>query len=198
MAGVALVEQYRDIKLSPRTRMALLMHATGVVKTKTEAARVAGVSKEYFTSLSNHSEEAKRLQNDVQSMLLDDSVSTSKIMQKIGRKALSRLDALMDSNNEGIALRAAQDLADRAPETQKTQKVAIDMLTISGQDAKALAAAMIESARDSARFDHVTREGLVEVDNEAVSESHTLKLVRGDYNGKEAEAIGSGQASDDA
>jgi hypothetical protein len=155
-----------NVKPSPRVRMAARLYATGACKTKKEASALAGLHPNYLTMLTGQaigSEPVKRLVNDLTEMLDDETVATSVIIHKLGRQAIKRISQLMYSDSEHISLKAAQDLADRAPDTSKTQKVSIDSFTLSGQDAKELAAALVESATRSAQFDQITTEGLIEV-----------------------------------
>jgi hypothetical protein len=151
---------------SPRVRMALRLYQTGACKTKREASELAGLHPNYLTMLTSPnggSEPVKRLANDLSQMLDDETIDTSIIMRKLGRKALGKLASLMDSDNAHVSFKAAQDLADRAPETSKTQKVHLDTFSLSGQDAKEIAAALVEASKHSPiRQDVITR-GLIEV-----------------------------------
>lgn len=179
MSAPAIAEIYAGIKVTPRVRMAAMLYATGAVKTKKEAAEVAGVTKEYFTHMTNHNNELRRMTNDVTRMIEDDSVSTAVVLQKLSRKAVGKLAELMDSSNEAVAFRAAQDLADRGQETAKTQKFQVDSLTLNGEDAKELAKALIESSRLGDKFSEVAQSGLVEVDTDKREESVALQLMPG-------------------
>ena len=164
-------------KPSPRIRQAAMLYASGAVPTKGEAARLAGISREHFVNMTNMNPATHRIMSDMQSLIEDETVATSKILQQLSRKAVGRLATLMNSDNEAIAFRAAQDLADRGPETQKTQRVQVDSLTLTGSDAKELAAAMVESARLHEAYKDVGVNGLVEIDTDKRAESATLKLV---------------------
>jgi len=152
--------------VSPRVRLAARLYATGAAKTKKEASEMAGLHPNYLTLLTgeNGSSKVKNLINDVDSMIEDESIATSKIIQRLGRKALGRLANLMDSPNENVALKAAVDLADRAPETSKTQKIQVESLTLDGEDVRALTHAMLESARLRGDYAQVAVDGLVEVE----------------------------------
>lgn len=155
-----------NIQPSPRTRMAARLYVTGAAKTKREASVLAGLSSNYLTMLTapnGGSEAIKRLVSDTDRMIEDKSIDESVIIRKLGREALGRIAALMQSPNDHVSLKAAQDLADRSPYTAKTQKLEIDAFTLSGQDAKELAAAIIESVKPSDLRDKVAVEGLIEV-----------------------------------
>lgn len=76
------------------------------------------------------------------------AVNVSALIASLSEKAVRKISTLMDKGgSEAIQLAAAKDLLDRNPETSKTQKVQVDDLTIMNQDAKLLAAAMVEAAR---------------------------------------------------
>jgi len=182
MAGSALEEIYSKTKVSPRIRQAALLYASGSAPTKHAAARLAGVAKEHFVNMSNLNPATRRIISDVHSMIEDETVATSKVLQSLSRKALGRLATLMDSDSETIAFRAAQDLADRGPETMKTQRIQMDSLTLTGEDAKALASAMVESSKIQHDYRQVGIDGLVEVDleNPETTREPSLKLITGD------------------
>ncbi len=160
----------RYIEPSPRMRLAAYLYATGAEKTKKDAALAASVDPVYFGMLTNHSIPMNRLINQTKSMIEDETISMSTVLQRLSRKAVGRIADLMDtSENEGIALKAAQDLADRHPETSRTSKIQVDAgLTIGTADAKALAAALVESATISNSLAHIARDGLVEIDTDKI------------------------------
>jgi len=175
--ATSLLEIYDDMKITPKIRMATLLFETGVVKTKAEAAEMVGISRAHFYNMTNLNGATRHMANEIQSMVKDESVATSKILQIISRKAIGKLDQLMDSGNETIAFRAAQDLADRGPETQKTQKLQVESLTITGEDARALAAAMVESAQVQKDYRDVGVHGLIEVDTDKAPDLSALRLL---------------------
>ncbi len=165
LKGEPVTSPLRNIEPSPRVRTAAWLYVSGAAKTKREASALAGLHPNYLTMMSNESLPTKRLMNDIQQMIENEALDSSIIMKKLGRRALGKLNTLMDSANENVALKAAQDLADRSPETSKTQKIDVGGgLTLGTLDAKALATALVESARERAKYDHVAEHGLVEVD----------------------------------
>lgn len=167
---------YEGMKVSPRVRKAAMLYASGVAATKKEAAAIAGITPVHLQNMTSHNPEVRRIMNDVQVLIDDETVATSKILQTLSRKAVGRLAELMDSANETVAFRAAQDLADRGPETQKTQRVQVDALTLTGEDAKAIAAAMVESSKARETYADVAVHGFVDVDIDA---KPALRLVPG-------------------
>jgi hypothetical protein len=146
--------------------MAARLYATGVAATKKEASVLAGLHPNYLTLLTRPnggSEQVKRIVTEISKMIEDKAIDESVIIRKLGREALGRIAELMVSPNDHVSLKAAQDLADRSPHTAKTQRFEVDAFTLSGQDVKALAAALVESARPSDLRDKVALEGLVEI-----------------------------------
>lgn len=157
---------FKNIKPSPRVKLATRLYTTGVCKTKKEASRAAGLHPNYLTMLTgpNGSDPVKNLMNEIDEKLADDTIATSVLIQELGRKALGRMSHLMSGAAEGVQFRAAQDLLDRSPETSKTQRIETIAFSLDGQDATVLAKAMLESAGAERDYDIVAEEGLVEVD----------------------------------
>ena len=155
----------RTIEPSPRVKLAVQLHVSGAAKTKREASRQAGLHPAYLSMLTgpSGSTPVKRYMDDLQRRLDDRTVEVAPIMQELGRRAIAKLADLMENAKPEVALRAAVDLADRSPETSKTQKIDLTSLSISGQDATELAKALIESAREREKYSRVTVEGLEEV-----------------------------------
>lgn len=172
MAGHPLPVRQRQyitegILPSARVKMAARLYVSGACKTKREASAAAGLHPNYLsmlTSPNRGSEPVKMLIDEMHGMINDKTVDTSVVIERLGRMALGKLAGLMHSDNEHIVLKAAQDLADRAPSTSKTTKLQVDHLTLHGEDAKALAKALVESAQDDSEFDEVLEGDFVEVD----------------------------------
>ena len=158
-------------------RLAALLYSTGAARTKREAAQIAGIAPEYFTTMSNHNDQVRRIVGQTQETMDDEAVATSVLIQRLGRKALMRLSHLMDNARDEVAFRAAQDLADRAPDTSKVQRVQVDQFTLGGEDVRAIAAAMIESSKHDAEYADVALNGLVEVEIDK-PQPH-LRLIEG-------------------
>lgn len=163
-------EYVQDMEPSVRVRRGLWLYLSGACPTKREASMAAGLHPNTLTIMMNGSEPTKRLAATIQERIEDQAEDMSTLMRVVGRKAVSRLLTLMDtSGSERIQLEAARDLADRSPETQKSQRIEVADLTLGGQDAKAIAAALVESARASAAFGDVARDGLVEIQDAVAS-----------------------------
>ena len=132
-----------------------------------------GVNPTYLTivtSPTTGSEQAQRIVGDTQAYIENEANDMSAVLRVLGRKAISKLAHLMEhGSKEDIQLRAAQDIADRNTETMKVQRHIVDQFTLSGEDAKEIARAMVEASQASAKFQDVARDGLVEV---VVEERH--------------------------
>lgn len=156
-----------QIEPTPRVRNAVRLYATGAVRSKRAASIAAGLHPQYLTMLTSPnggSEPVKRLMNDIDKMLEDKTVDMSRVMEIVSRRAVGKIAHLMESSNENVALKAAQDLADRGPDTSKTQKVQVESFSLGDAAARELAAAMVESAKAREKYRAIGVEGLVEVD----------------------------------
>jgi hypothetical protein len=149
-------------KLSPRVRLAARLYATGLANKK-QASEAAGLHPAYFGMLSNRNGHMQNLLAQLDQELMSDTVDMNKALTRLSRIAVGRIAGLMDSDKQDIALKAAIDLADRGPETQKVQRLEIASFTMDGKDVEALAAALVESARTKAEYMDVALNGLVEV-----------------------------------
>lgn len=136
----------------PRIRHAARLYASGAVRTKQEAAEAVGVNPSYFNVITQpgHSRanpEILEMMDEIERSISDKTVQLSSVIEHVSREALSEMRSLMlDSQNEAIRLKAASDILDRNPETSKTQKHQLSSFSLSGEDAKALAAALVKSA----------------------------------------------------
>jgi hypothetical protein len=134
------------------------MYAFGAVKTLTEAAEVVGLSVPYL-SLKKNSPAGEAYMQSAQQILDDKTANTSEILNRLGRRALEVIGEKMENaKDDKIQLRAAIDLADRAPETSKVQKVQVESFTLAGRDAKAIAEALVAGKSVNELFGHL-REG---------------------------------------
>lgn len=136
----------RETRLSPRAKIALRAVAMGMRQKR--AAAVAGLesSGSYVSQLKQSPQGQAficKMEDAIDTKVLD----TTQWIEQLGREALGRLAQMMRfSPNEQIQFKAAQDLADRAPATSKVQRHQVESFTLSGRDAKELAAAMTEAA----------------------------------------------------
>lgn len=149
--------------LSPAMKVALKSLILGAAKTNVEAGKISGLHPAYIASM-KQTPLAKGFmaahENQVDAKLIE----TSALMSLLGREALDKMAGLMRfSPNEGIVFRAAQDLMDRAPETQKVTKIQAESFSITSEDAKAIAEAMVESAKAKAEYANVMKGDFVKI-----------------------------------
>lgn len=153
------------VEPSQAVKTALRLFVTGACRSKKEAARAVGLHPAYFVQLTNESEPVRKMLDELDAHLLGKTTDMSVLMQQLGRMAVGRIARLaLTGGNERIQLDAAKTLADRSPETAGIQKIQDAGLSLGSEDAKAIAAALIESAKLAADFEKVGVEGLVEVD----------------------------------
>ena len=177
-----IYDKYREAELSPRVKMAIRLYESGACKTKAQAADAAGLSRQHMylmTSACVSNPRARALTEEIDGALTDRTIDMSKVLSLLGRRAVQNINTIMEnSESEGLRLRAAQDLADRSPETSKTIKAAVAHVNITGEDAKELAAALVSSAKVSEKYAHLAEGDFVKVD---VSKSVDNKqLTKGD------------------
>ena len=152
--------------VSPRVRLACKLYATGAVKTKKEASTVAGLHPMTLTVLSNSKQNPKvrMLLQELEAKLESGTIQTSHALQILARRAVMKIAGLMEhSDRQDIQLKAAVELADRSPETQKTQNINSMQLSLGSDDAREIARALVESAAARDKFEHIAKDGLVEV-----------------------------------
>jgi hypothetical protein len=152
--------------LSPRVKLAARLYATGLVPTKREAGLAVGLHPLYFPMLTQRNPVVRSYMEEVMSQVEDQTVDVSLLLDRLGRAAVGKLATLMqNASSEGIQLKAAQDLADRSPRTQKVQRIDANVgsFTLAGADVEALTRAMRESAEQRAKYNQVAEEGLVEL-----------------------------------
>ena len=146
-------EIFRQIRPGPRARLAARLYASGAVPTKRAACEAVGLHPSYITILSSSGNETiNRLMAEVDEQIGDETIATAVVIQKLSRKALMTIKDLMTSSNEHISLKAASDILDRNTETSKTLKAQVTTFHIDSEDAKALAAALVEGAKAKEKF----------------------------------------------
>jgi len=147
-----LYEILQRSDLSPRMRMALRMYAFGAVPTLSAAAEAVGVSLSAL-SLKKKTPAGQAYMQSAQQILDDKTASTSQIISQLGRRAIEVIaDKMENAKDDKLQLRAAIDLADRAPETSKVQKIQMESFTLAGKDAKAIAEALVAGKSVNERF----------------------------------------------
>lgn len=152
-------------KLSPKAKLALKMIALGAANNK-EAAKAVGLHPAYIPQLKG-SEPGQKLMSEIEGKVDEAALETSVLIDRLGREAIQKLAGLMRfSNNENIIIRAAQDLADRAPDTSKVQRHQVETFTLGANDAKEIAAALVESAAHRAKYIGAAEGSVIKVESE--------------------------------
>jgi len=149
-------------RISPRQKTALRLWASGAVNTKGEAAKIAGLAPSTFYVTSSPMAQGplvKSMIEEIDKGINSRTIELSAVVAALSRKALGVVEMLMDgASSEGVRLKAAQDVMDRNPELSKVQRHQVESITLTGQDAQALALALVE-ASESSHHDHRATEG---------------------------------------
>lgn len=135
-----------NVKPSPRVKLAAQLYATGAARTKREAGEMAGLHPQYLSMLRNNPA-VQEIIAGTQMRVSDEAVSASALVQSLAREAIETIAQIMQkSGSDALRLKAAIDIADRAPETSKVQKHAVAAFSLNSMDAKDLARALVEAA----------------------------------------------------
>lgn len=160
-------EIFRSIKPGPRAQMAARLYASGAVPSKRAACEAVGLSPNYLTVLDSAGNEVTgRIEDEVQRAISDETVSLSRVIALMSRKAAKRMGELVDSQNEHVAVKASSDLLDRNPESSKTFKASITSFSLDKMDVKELAASLVAAARLKEKFSSVAAGDFVKVEVE--------------------------------
>lgn len=155
--------------LSPRVKTALRLYVSGAVRTQGEAARLSGMDKHYLSQLKVQNPVAQAYIAKLEAEIESGAVNMNAAIQQLARKGLMTIAKMMESDlvKDELRLKAAMDLADRSPETSKTNKLSIEAdLSIRHEDANRLIAALVESSVAEATYAPLVSEGdYVKVDD---------------------------------
>jgi len=174
-----LTHEYRMKELTPRVKLATRLYATGLCKTKAEAARQAGLSPSVFYITSTTEVKVADLMAEVERELADETIDTAKLIRRLGRAAIGQIaKTMLNPVEKGeTRLKAAQDLADRSPETSKVINVNAQVATpLSDDQVHALRRSLIEAAELRARFPAAAEGSYVTVSDATTARS--LDLVK--------------------
>lgn len=156
---------YSIQKLSPKVKLAIRAYHSGAVKTVKEAAEIAQIHPQYLSQLMS-SPVAKEYIMEFDAKQEEKIISTTALLEKLSRDAVHTMANLMrNSSNENIILKAAQDLMDRGPETSKIQKHQVESFTLSGKDAKEIAAALVASSSLKDKFPAAVEGDYIKIDD---------------------------------
>jgi hypothetical protein len=147
--------------------MAARLYASGAVPSKREACRAVGLNEHYLSILSSAGNpEVNSILDETDRAIKDQTVALSKVISLLSRKAAGRMNGLIDSQNEYIALRASTDLLDRDPQSSKTMKAQITTFNMDGSDIRELAKALVAGAKTREKFAEVAAGDFVKVNTE--------------------------------
>lgn len=143
-------------------RLAVKVYELGLAPTKGKAAKLVGLSPAAFYGRYRKGVECRDLKQEANRIVAiadEKIVDVSAYLAKTSLEAVKEIHGMMKNPamSEGVRLKAAIDLADRGPETSKTQKIQATTYSMDGKDVKELAAALV-AARE-ARMNNT--EGLV-------------------------------------
>lgn len=162
---------------SARVKIAAQLYATGVMPTKKAASEAAGLHPNYLGMLMNAGNpQVIGIVQQIESMMMQDNVDMSKIVQAAGKRALRNIAEIMENGGkEENRLRAAIDLADRYPETAKTQKIQSTSFSIDEESARALTAALVESSKGYKAKMEIASGDYVRVNTDSSKELNAIK-----------------------
>jgi hypothetical protein len=175
-------EIFQRIKPGPRVRMAARLYASGAVPTKRAACEAVGLHPAYLTML-RENPEVVTIISEVDRAISDKNTSLSELIQLMARKAAQKLNSLVDSNNEHVALKAVGEVLDRTPETSRTMKHQVTSFKMESSDAAALALALVEGARAKEKFIALASGDFVKVDTDQETSDGSQEAGNGDKQG---------------
>lgn len=153
--------------------MALKLYVSGAVRTQREAAAAAGVSAQTVSN-ARRSAAGQAFESTFDTQVQERAVSLSAVIAKLSEKALDVMaEQIEHGSTEEVKFKAAKDILDRNPETSKTNKVQVESFTLSGRDAKDLAAALAQARMPQPTDEQVMTGDFVRVD-EVVSRPSLL------------------------
>jgi len=144
--------------LSPRVRRALELYATTAAPTKSAASEAAGLSRNYVSMLTARNPHIKAYLESCQNEVSDRILDMGALLHRLSIQAIDKIaDTMENGSNENLRLKAAIDLADRGPQTMKSQKVEVGGgLVLAHADAREIAEAMVRAAEIRAQYGAIT------------------------------------------
>lgn len=156
---------FNYVRPSPRVKLAAALYGSGVARTKKEAAQAAGLHPQYLSLLRNNPE-VNQIIGEAERAVRFKTEDISTLLQRLGRESLMTIDEIRTdpTAKAETRLKAAVDLADRSPETAKTQKHQVTSFSIDGEDAQAIIAALAESQQVQDQYAQEVQGNYVKVD----------------------------------
>lgn len=160
---IALKEQLAKAPLSPRVRMALRMYVNAAVPTLKAAADAVGISYTHLTLMAK-TPAGEEFMANAHEIMQNKAIETNVLIQQLGRRAVEVIGGMMeDASSDALRLKAAIDLADRAPETSKIQRHQVESFSLDGKDAKMIAEALAQGRSVKEQFAHLATENFDKV-----------------------------------
>lgn len=170
----------RHKRLRPRMKLAIRLWASGSVKSQQEAAQMALIRPAELSGALTHNPEAQSLAREVEKIVGDKTVALSQVVALASRNALRRVNELVESENEHVALKASSDLLDRNPETSKTFRHQVATVQFNSEDAKDLAAALVAGARVRDQFGPAADSDFIKVEDKPHGEGQQAPRIQGE------------------
>lgn len=160
-------DRLRRRRPSPRVELGLRLWAAGL-GTKKHIAQSIGISPNSIYHNTMHAvinPNAAATVQRINALIEDETVEIGKALRLAGRRAVTKIvNTMENASSEVLQFKAAQDLADRSPETSKTQKLAVTSFSLTGDDVRDLARSMVEAAEAKRDFADVAKGDFVKVD----------------------------------
>jgi hypothetical protein len=118
----------------------------------------------------NSNPEVTSILDEVDRAMNDQTISLSRLIAMMSRRAAQTMNRLMGSANEHIALKASSDILDRTPEASKTFKHSVTSWSFEGEDAKDLARALVMGAKAREKYLPIAAGDFVRVDTDKESD----------------------------
>lgn len=152
--------------------MGLRLYVHTAVPTLTAAAKAVGLHPGYMKKVAN-TKAGKAFMKTAHDHISNTALQTNQLIELLGRRAIEVIGTTMeDGASEALRLKAAIDLADRAPETSKIHKHQVEGLMLTGEDARAIAESMVAAASVRQANAHLRTENFdkVNIDGEVGTE----------------------------
>lgn len=150
-------------QLSARARMGLRLLVHTAAPTVKAAAEAVGLTPQALTLVKN-SPAGQEYMETAHKILEDKTLEGSVLLDRLGRRGVEVIAHTMEeAGSEALRLKAAQDLADRSATYSKVQKHQVESFTLSGKDAKEIAAALVDASSVHTRFAHLANQDFVKV-----------------------------------
>ncbi len=105
------------------------------------------------------------------------ALQTNELIDKLGRRAIEVIGTTMeDGSSEALRLKAAIDLADRAPETSKIHKHQVEGFMLGSEDARAIAESMVAAAAVRQANSHLRTENFDRVNLDGIQGEEPIAI----------------------